>query len=311
MPDEISRSSKAVADCNAFENNVDGDGHEKNGGEGSTGADMLGTRDSTENEREQSNNVSDTSDEKQTTFEDPQVKPMPIRKKHRRGSKRRKYKPYAKLSWEEKKALEERDTKRAYKMRERYMNEKGRPTAPYNTTQFLMAEHDVKEPDLGSHSHVHSNSESVDSLRQRQTSISADDSEPENYYDSPEDDMYEQKFFEKDFSETYEQLHEESLHSMSKTDLVREFIQLENRVDSLEKKIVGESDRSSTELERQQSLEELCLKLNGEKNELSNGSDEFSSEDLRTEVIKLRQENKRLQNENVELRDQISRKVLS
>ena len=310
MPDDSSSNStmSTLTDSGTLENHTDRDGHEGDD-ERTDGGETL-ERGSPE--RENSNNESNASDEKQPSFEDPQIKPMPIRKKHRRGSKRnrRKYKPYSKLSWEEKKAVEERDTKRAYQMRERYMNEKGRPTAPYNTTQFLMAEHDVHEPDLGSHTHVHSHSESVDSVQQRHASVSADDSrsEPDDCYDSPEDDLYEQQFFEKDFSETYEQLHEENLHSMSKNDLVREFIQLENRVDILEKKIVvGESDMNCNGLERQTSLEELCLKINGERTELTNeNSDEFASdEDLRAELNRLRQENARLQNENLELRNQI------
>ena len=309
MPDNISSSMAVAGSTSAFENNG-GQGVCERDNERNSKVDIAEKRDSVENEREQSNNVLDTSDEKQFTFEDPQIKPMAIRKKHRRGSKRRKYKPYAKLSWEEKKALEERDTKRAYKMRERYMNEKGRPTAPYNTTQFLMAEHDFQEPDLRSHTHAHS--ETSDCERQRQTSVSADDSEPDDCYDSPEDDMYEQQFFEKDFSETYEQLHEESLHSMSKTDLVREFIQLENRVDSLEKRVVGESKQNGSNFERQQSLEVVCHKINGDKSDLSDENDDFASEkDLRSELIRLRKENKRLQNENLQLRNEFSPKVSS
>uniref|UniRef100_A0A3B4TSX2 HEXIM P-TEFb complex subunit 1 n=1 Tax=Seriola dumerili TaxID=41447 RepID=A0A3B4TSX2_SERDU len=71
------------------------------------------------------------------------------KKKHRRKKprKRRKWKPYHKLSWEEKKAKDERETARAIRIREE-MFAKGRPMAPYNTTQYLIDTNYHGEPDL-------------------------------------------------------------------------------------------------------------------------------------------------------------------
>ena len=221
------------------------------------------------------------------------IKPMPIRKKHRRGSKRnrRKYRPYSKLSWEEKKAKDERDTVRANKMREKYMHEKGRPTAPYNTTQYLMAEHDLEEPDLGSHSHKGGENNS----RPRVASCSMDDSDFDDYNESPEDEIYEQEFFKKDFTEAYEQVHAENLHSMSKGELVHEFMRLEERVEDMEKQLREKGHENG--LARQTSLDELSLKCDQNN---SSTSDNEVDEELR----RLQQENERLAQENSELKTQ-------
>ena len=221
------------------------------------------------------------------------IKPVSIRKKHRRGSKRnrRKYKPYSKLSWEEKKAKDERDSVRANKMREKYMNEKGRPTAPYNTTQFLMAEHDLKEPDLGSHSHKGENKP-----RLRSDSCSMDDSDFDEYNESPDDEIYEQEFFKKDFTEAYEQVHAENLHSMSKSELVHEFMHLEERVEDMEKRL-REKEGLENGLINNTSPPELGLKLS-HHNSTTPDVEEDGVEELR----RLQVENERLAQENTELK---------
>uniref|UniRef100_H2Y9M5 Uncharacterized protein n=1 Tax=Ciona savignyi TaxID=51511 RepID=H2Y9M5_CIOSA len=67
---------------------------------------------------------------------------------HRRkpSKKKRKWKPYSKMTWEEKREAEEREQLRADRIRCE-MIKRGRPVAPYNTTQFIMAEHDTYEGD--------------------------------------------------------------------------------------------------------------------------------------------------------------------
>lgn len=57
-----------------------------------------------------------------------------------RRDKQHKWKPYHLRSWEEKKELEERETKRAEERRNQ-LTTLGFPQAPYNTTQFLMEDH--------------------------------------------------------------------------------------------------------------------------------------------------------------------------
>lgn len=241
-------------------------------------------------------------------------KPLPIRKKHRRGSRRnhnrpgKRYVPYSKLSWEEKKQRDERDTKRAFKLREQ-INAKGRPSAPYNTTQFLMAEHDLAEPDLGLHAHMQSDGEETP-LRSRVPSISCDDSDfDDDYNESPEDEIYEQQFFEKDFTEAYEQVHVENLHSMSKSELVREFMLLEERVENMEIKL-KESEDIGRVFARQISVEELSGALNGENNLDVRKADSKSREEiLHIEVNRLRKENERLLAENEEIKKRFHKSV--
>lgn len=234
-------------------------------------------------------------------------KPLPIRKKHRRGSKRnhnkpgKRYVPYSKLSWEEKRQRDERDSKRANKLREQYFNAKGRPTAPYNTTQYLMAEHDLEEPDLGSHVRMQSSGGNETVLRNRIHSNSCDDSDfDDNYNESPEDEIYEQKFLEKDFTEAYEQVHVENLHSMSKSELVREFMLLEERVENMEIRL-KESNAIGNTYPRILSRE-ISNVLNGDPIEDGHTSDSKTKEEvLLIELDKLRKENERLRKENEEM----------
>lgn len=75
-------------------------------------------------------------------------------KKHRAGRfQKMKWKPYLKLSFEEKKYLEEREARRAQRIRDK-MSAVGIPVAPYNTSQFLINDylscHDLKTPDYES-----------------------------------------------------------------------------------------------------------------------------------------------------------------
>ncbi|XP_069021503.1 protein HEXIM1 [Embiotoca jacksoni] len=170
------------------------------------------------------------------------------KKRHRRRTSRKKrnWKPYNKLSWEEKKALEERETARASRMREE-MFAKGLPVAPYNTTQFLMDEHDREEPDLNTETGV-----------RRPLGVGArmeDTGSEEEFFDNEEDDDDDGsggggggggsdgigrpgnaggEFLQRDFSETYEMYHVESLQNMTKQELVQEYLELEKCMSRLE-----------------------------------------------------------------------------
>ncbi|KAJ3600316.1 hypothetical protein NHX12_031301 [Muraenolepis orangiensis] len=161
------------------------------------------------------------------------------KKKHRRraSKKKRRWKPYFKLSWEEKKALDERETARASRVREE-MFAKGLPVAPYNTTQFLMDEHDREEPDLNTETGTRRLS--VPGVRPEDTA-SEDDMVAEN--GDEEDDGSDGigrpgnaggEFLQRDFSETYERYHVETLQNMSKQELVQEYLELEKCMSRLE-----------------------------------------------------------------------------
>lgn len=165
------------------------------------------------------------------------------KKRHRRRTSRKKrhWKPYFKLSWEEKKALDERETERASRLREE-MFAKGLPVAPYNTTQFLMDEHDREEPDLNTETGV-----------RRPSGVGGrmeDTGSEEDFFDNEEEDDDDGsgggsdgigrpgnaggEFLQRDFSETYEMYHVESLQNMTKQELVQEYLELEKCMSRLE-----------------------------------------------------------------------------
>lgn len=133
------------------------------------------------------------------------------KKKHRRrpSKKKRHWKPYYKLTWEEKKKFDEKQSLRASRIRAE-MFAKGQPVAPYNTTQFLMDDHDQEEPDLKT------------GLYPKRTAAKSDDTSDEDFMeeageeDGGSDGMGGDgsEFLQRDFSETYERYHAESLQNM-------------------------------------------------------------------------------------------------
>lgn len=181
------------------------------------------------------------------------------RKRHRRlpSKKKRSWKPYNKLTWEEKKRLEERESQRASKMRAE-MFAKGQPVAPYNTTQFLMEDHGLEEPDL------------CPPPKRAPASL------PPLHMDSTEEDEEEDgtgsdgmasddgtNFLQKDFSETYEKYHVESLQDMSKQELIREYMELEKCMSRMEE----ENNRLRSQQADPPRLHELEMELEKLKEE--------------------------------------------
>ncbi|KAM7387293.1 hypothetical protein PAMA_009762 [Pampus argenteus] len=168
------------------------------------------------------------------------------KKRHRRRTSRKKrhWKPYFKLSWEEKKALDERETERASRLREE-MFAKGLPVAPYNTTQFLMDEHDREEPDLNTETGVRRTSGvggriedtgSEEDLFDNEVGMDEDDDDGSG---GGSDGIGRPgnaggEFLQRDFSETYEMYHVESLQNMTKQELVQEYLELEKCMSRLE-----------------------------------------------------------------------------
>ncbi|XP_076342307.1 protein HEXIM1-like [Tachypleus tridentatus] len=205
------------------------------------------------------------------------------KKKSRRGKyrhRKRKWKPYYKLSWQERRELDERETMRANRVRE-VMFAQGQAVAPYNTTQFLMDDHNVQEPD---YEHINDGHRHI----QRETSGEFSD----EFYSSPED---EEDFLQQQFSETYEDVHAERLSSMTKTDLVQEYIQLEDRVEELEVKLRHAKDcvpskKSVTDREVQTLAAEQWEKTRV----------------FEQEIVKLMEENQHLKKENEKLRSMVS-----
>lgn len=209
--------------------------------------------------------------------EGPGVRRQPGKKKHRRrpSKKKRLWKPYYKLTWEEKQQFDEKQSLRASRLRAE-MFAKGQPVAPYNTTQFLMDDHDQEEPDLKT------------GLCPRARPAKSDDTSGDD--DFADDDADEDgggsdgmgadggEFLRRDFSETYERYHAESLQNMSKQELIKEYLELEKCLSRLE------DDNNRLRLEgRRQAGDDARLR------EL-----EQELERLRAENLQLRAENQRL-----------------
>lgn len=165
------------------------------------------------------------------------------KKRHRRrtSKKKRNWKPYYKLSWEERKALEERETARASRLREE-MFAKGLPVAPYNTTQFLMDEHDREEPDLNTETGVRRPSGvggRMEDTGSEEELFDNDEEEDDDGSGGGSDGIGRPgnaggEFLQRDFSETYEMYHVESLQNMTKQELVQEYLELEKCMSRLE-----------------------------------------------------------------------------
>ncbi|XP_071789062.1 uncharacterized protein [Asterias amurensis] len=195
-----------------------------------------------------------------------------LRRKRRNNRKRanRKWKPYARLTWDEKKELDELESKRATKKRA------NRPT-PYNTTQFLMEDHKVDTPDLsagGNHIPMDSSDELFD----------------EN------DDIRDGDFLEREFSAMYDEVQSERLQSMSKEQLVSEVLTLSKRVNELEE---GQQTSENKTSEAETMNGHLNMKDNLIRARLE------SVNELEHEVQRLRDENsflKKANNDTIELK---------
>ncbi|XP_012887466.1 PREDICTED: protein HEXIM1 [Dipodomys ordii] len=206
------------------------------------------------------------------------------KKKHRRrpSKKKRHWKPYYKLTWEEKKKFDEKQSLRASRIRAE-MFAKGQPVAPYNTTQFLMDDHDQEEPDLKT------------GLYPKRAAAKSDDTSDEDFMeeageeDGGSDGMGGDgsEFLQRDFSETYERYHAESLQNMSKQELIKEYLELEKCLSRME----DENNRLRLESKRL-------------------GGDDARVRELELELARLRAENLQLQTEN-ELHRQQERAPLS
>ncbi|CAL4183983.1 unnamed protein product [Meganyctiphanes norvegica] len=161
-----------------------------------------------------------------------------------------------------------------------------KPVAPFNTTQFLMAEHDkLKDQDI------------VKPERNRDSSCSIDSDEvAADFYESPEG---EDDFIRREFWAVYEDVHAERLDTMTKGQLVQEYLLLEERVDMLERQLRAVRHR-------QRCYTMMCD--DDDDYELRPGEARVDPETaqkitiFQSEIAKLEKENKRLLGENIELR---------
>jgi len=201
------------------------------------------------------------------------------KKKHRRryrgGKNHRKWKPYDKMSWSEKKELEDKETIRATQKRETAFLS-GHPVAPYNTTQFLMDDHFKNEaisPDL------HRNN-----LKESNGSNSTD-SYSDFYDETDEHDGFQQK----NFIDTFNDIRQQELASRTKDDLVREYVEMEMKLERLEKK-AKRNGRESTDANSSNSSLEREMMDGSKFLELQEQNDKLISENecLKEELAKLK-----------------------
>jgi len=187
--------------------------------------------------------------------------------------------------------------------------------APFNSTQFLMNDHKteaVRHLDStlnggrgeGQTEEVNVDDEnSVDIsmaerpqrriTRARESSFSID-SDEDYYYSSPED---EEEFMSREFIKDYDNLRNDRLIDMSKSELINEYLQMEERIESLEKRLSRQNSTSQTttenvEVENDTKPEE----------EQENTSDSNSKEAMADTISKFQKEIQRLESENDKLK---------
>ncbi|XP_053986387.1 protein HEXIM1 [Hylaeus volcanicus] len=217
------------------------------------------------------------------------------KRKTRRGKpKHRKLKPYSKQQLSYQQQLR-------YRSRGRLAKTGRQPPAPYNTTQFLMDDHSDL-PDLDQKLSEAASSEipatfqkPIAPSRTRDSSFSVD-SDEDYFYSSPED---EEEFLTKEFSTAYEDLHAERLSTLSKSELIQEYLQLEAKVDLLTKRLRGKNFHQMEERD----LESRC-----------SSTDSESAKKLKIcqqRIDDLMQQNEQLKRENESLRAQRHGSVVS
>ncbi len=172
------------------------------------------------------------------------------RKKHRRGKRRRKWKPYSHLTMEEKRELEAREAKRALKREARLAR---KPSAPWNTTQFLMEDHGISEINIPQ--------PRVSRTISMDSSLSDDE-----YYESPEEEAFERGLsisMENDFEMAYKEVASKRLENLSKSQLIDNFINLEQQLGTMKSEMgtvreeMEEIEAKNTQLQEENEILKL------------------------------------------------------
>ena len=157
------------------------------------------------------------------TMDDQKTKPA----RRCRRKKKENFRPYYALTETERQEREESEAGRV----ERLMTEmkaKGRVIAPYNTTQFLMADHELTTTDLYS------------------------------------PDSNHEEFLFREFNKDYEQQHVNNLWQMNREKLMTEYLIVSSKNEALEKKI----DRLAEEEERLGEMQKEMLLLKEQNRKL-------------------------------------------
>jgi protein HEXIM1/2 len=221
---------------------------------------------------------------------------------HKEEAKRRRTRRSKKRKWQTRKAKRfqwtessEQEVKRLHMK----VVEHGQPLAPYNTTQFIMNEHNSdKEINFDE---IHGRIQ-----RMHRQKLHQMDNNDDDFYSSPED---ESDYLQQQFHEAYDNIHAERLNSMNKNELVSEYLQLEDRVEDLEKRLkeskAGRFQRSISDSGVQ--TEHYSSDVNDDDSGTEIEEHFMRKADIfQEEIKKLSEENKRLKSENERLQNIIN-----
>ncbi|EFO20669.1 hypothetical protein LOAG_07819 [Loa loa] len=153
--------------------------------------------------------------------------------RRRRGGKGR-WKPYRTLSLKEKIVQEEKEERNAVEKRERLFS-RGKPMAPYNTTQFLLEDHEKRTmpPDVGDSlpgmtAHQRQSTAGFSPTHERCGTIGQSGSEMGgNTTDSASYSGGEDDEMERQFDADYDYVNMERISNMTKDEVAREYMHLE------------------------------------------------------------------------------------
>jgi len=170
--------------------------------------------------------------------------------KRARRARRRPHKGYYEMTERERSRLEERERQRTARIRER-MRAKGHMVAPYNTTEFLLDEHQtdaMRRLDAA----LTTSTENLFAAsptrvvplpgRGRRTSSSFSlESDEGCFYSSPDDaadnGAVDDDFMSREFSKDYDNGNVDRLSRMEKSALIQEYLGMEKKVEALEKRM--------------------------------------------------------------------------
>lgn len=193
-----------------------------------------------------------------------------------RRAKRKAYRPYYALSEGERIMREERERMRIVRLTER-MRARGRVIAPYNTTQFIMADHEVETEDL---------LKLLDEPNEEKTwEVSGLDGNDEEYYMSPTDN---EDFISKEFSRDYDRQHVDNLEMMSKRRLMNEYIVILRKNEVLETRLGILHEKENMKMRQKKHMD--CLNQ------------------MEQELASLRKQNEKLLRHNSEIHQQLEQK---
>ncbi|XP_060520291.1 protein HEXIM1 [Cylas formicarius] len=142
-----------------------------------------------------------------------------------------------------------------------------KPEAPHNDNQFLLEDHFMIE-DLDERLKCEEAASTSTLTRTRDSSFSVDSCD--EFYSSPDD---EEQFLLKDFDDQYERVQTEKLFTMSKQELVQEYLALDNRYQELIAQKPKEKQLEETITKLQKELE----KCRSEKENLQDENEVLKS----------------------------------